>query len=696
MAIAAVALATVTPLCAWTPGTGSADAVSGFVVNRQSRIDVLAYYNTVYAASENYAANLGWTGDVPTGVAGTTSATFKDDVRRRINFYRALCGLPADIVFSATKSAKCQQAALMFARNDDLDHEPPASWIFYTADAAEAAGASNIALGSYGPEAVDGFIEDDGSGNEVVGHRRWLMYSRAQEMGTGDVPEDGPYNSANAIWVIGSFKAAPTPQFVAWPNQGYAPVNLVPARWSLSRPNANFSVATVTMTQAVTNIPTTIISDADTGMGDNTIVWTATGVPATVTSDLTYNITVAGISGSGVPTSYSYSVTLFNPGILGDTVTIAGTDSPSTLGAGYTFNSIAQADQYELNVSTASAASWTEGAEDATASQVVSGISPGYPLRQTSLKRMGAKAFQVAYPSGVFADQSFQLTRDIVPTANSQLQFYDRARYTVTTNTLRAEVSTDGGNTWTSVFSRNGVGLSNVNWDADWIARSISLGAYAGQVVRVRFILRRNAGSVSPGTNSDYGFFVDDVTVTNATQLVNATTTTLAGDATSFVLNATTAGTPLVAGSTYQLRVRPNVGTRWFSFGPTKVVTAIDSDMNYSEWVAALYSSVTDGPDGDHDGDGISNGAEFAFGLNPTVRNQPNALPLPVVGNGQISLSYLPPQGLEGVTYGAEWSTDLETWTPATNSGSGELKTFLVSTAGQPRMFLRHMIVVGP
>jgi hypothetical protein len=88
------------PAWAWTPGTGSPDAVQGFVVDSSDRTDVLAFYNTIYTASEGYAQNIAWTGSVAAGQAGTTSAVFKDDVRRRVNFYRALTGLPA--VFKGT------------------------------------------------------------------------------------------------------------------------------------------------------------------------------------------------------------------------------------------------------------------------------------------------------------------------------------------------------------------------------------------------------------------------------------------------------------------------------------------------------------------------------------------------------------------------------------------------------------------
>ena len=682
-----------TAVLAWTPGTSSPTAVQGFVVDPTNRTDVLSFYNCIYPASENYPANLAWTGNVAGCVPGTTGAAFKDDVRRRINFYRALSALPADISFNATKSGKDQEAALMMSANNSLSHTPPVGWLCYTANGAEAAGASNLALGTYGPVSVDAFMRDSGGGNQVVGHRRWFHYSRASVMGTGDIPGDGASPRANAIWVIGDFKPAPAPQFVAWPNRGFVPFPLMPARWSLSYPGANFSAASVTMTVGGVGVSTPIVSNVDNGFGDNTIVWEPTGLPATIAADVVCNVTVSGITGAGIPASYNYSVTLFDPNVLGSSVTIAGTNTPATSGANYTFNSIAQSDGYELRVSTGSATAWTEGAEDAPAPQIAPHTTGSYALRQTAVKRTGAKAFQLVFPD--FNDQSFDVTRDIVPSATSQLQWYDLGRFATTTTTLSAEISTDTGSTWTSVFSRNGVGLNSALWDPAFISRSVSLAAYAGQIVRVRFILRRNAGSITAGTDSNYGFFIDDITITNATQLVNTTTTTLAGGATSFTLNAATAGAPLVAGTAYFMRMRPNVGCRWFGDGALKTVVA-QTPAGYAGWVATLYPSVTEGPLGDHERDGILNGIEYGFGLNPTLPNPASAVPQPVRAGNTLTVTYTAPAGTSDVTYGAQWTSDFVTWNNIADTGSGTTHTFTVSTVGQDKMFFRHRIVIMP
>jgi hypothetical protein len=412
-----------------------------------------------------------------------------------------------------------------------------------------------------------------------------------------------------------------------------------------------------------------------------------------VTADVPYNVTVSGITGTGVPTSYSYGVTLFNPSVLGETVTIAGPNTPPTSGASYTFNSIAQADAYELRVATGSTAGWTEGAEDSPTPQIQASTTGTYALRQTAVKRTGAKAFQLAFPD--FTDQSFTVTRDIIPGPTSALQFHDRGRFATTTTTLGAEVSADGGATWVTVWSRNGVGLSSGNWDPNFISRSTSLAAYAGQIIRVRFILRRNGGSIVVSTTQDDGFFIDDIAITNATELVNATVTPLPAAATSFTLNSATAGAPLVVGTSYYLRVRPNVGTRWFDYGASKTVIP-QAASGYAGWVGTQYPTVTEGPTGDHERDGLMNGVEYAFGLNPTTPTPASALPSPTRIGDTYAVTFTQPAGVTGVTYGAQFSTNLITWNPVTDTGTGGVHTFSVNVAGQSKVFFRYQIIIAP
>jgi len=137
-----------------------------------------------------------------------------------VNYFRAMAGLPA-VSHEAVKNAKSQQAALMMTANGMLNHVPPPSWICYSADGAEAAGKSNLAS-LPGPPAVALYMFDPGGGNTAVGHRRWILYPRQVELGTGST------DNANDLWVIGTFGSRPaTPEIVAWPPVGFVPYQLV-------------------------------------------------------------------------------------------------------------------------------------------------------------------------------------------------------------------------------------------------------------------------------------------------------------------------------------------------------------------------------------------------------------------------------------------------------------------------------------
>ena len=622
LAITATSLLPTLNCSAWSPGTQSPSATSGFSVNRTDRRDMLAFHNTVYKASEGFVSRINWTGNVTTGPAGTTSAGFKGDVLRRINYYRALTGLPADIFLNEIKSAKCQEAALMFSAMSSISHTPPTSWTHYTANASEAAANSNIVYGSYGPDSVNAYMWDDGAGNAPVGHRRWLLYSRAQEMGSGDVPASASKLGANALWVLGAHKTAPSPSFVAWPNSGFVPRTLVPVRWSLSYPDANFGSSTVTMTRNGTSVSLSITSRSDNGYGDNTLVWTPSGITTNSTADQTYQVTVSNISGTGVPTSFSYSVTIFDPQTLGESVLVSG-PSVASSGASFSFNPIAQAEQYELRVSRESSAIWSEGAEDSPTPAIINGTSASYSFRQSTVKNTGSKAFHLTFPSLTENTQYFEIDRDILPGANSTVTFRDLFRYSTTGSRLSLEASADGGIYWTELWGRNGSGTII---DTTFQSRSVALSAFSGKPTQIRFVYRYS-GTAYVGNTTTSGVFIDDISVNQAGELVGTTVTTLSSSQSGFVLNATTAGSALLTGEKYHLRIRPQVGTTWFEDGPLKSVSATFAGPE----ITIL----------DPQSQNLSSGGDLA-GLPPTLaQNQGTPVSITIRNDGDASLSQL-------------------------------------------------------
>jgi hypothetical protein len=289
---------------------------AGLSVDRHSRAAVASFYNTIYAASQGVPAN--WTGDVSTCDAGDTAAAYQEAIARRVNLYRAMCGLPGDVTLAADLHPKCQQAAEMMIAEGNLSHSPPPSWACYTADGAQAAGKSNLALGSHGPTSIDRYMQDSGGNNTAVGHRRWILYPRQVTMGTGDTTgTNGYYHGSNDLWVIGTSGARPAePEFVAWPPDGFVPYQLVWARWSFSLNTASsvsFSGATVSMRCGGDPVSLTQHPIAN-GYGDNTIVWEPQGLSGGAPShDTAFTITVSNVAVAGTPRDFAYTVTVFDP-----------------------------------------------------------------------------------------------------------------------------------------------------------------------------------------------------------------------------------------------------------------------------------------------------------------------------------------------------------------------------------------------
>ncbi len=291
---------------------------------------VSLYYNT-YVASRQVPS--GWTGSTDTCTAGTTSEAYADATMAMVNYFRAMTRLPAALPHNTAKDAKAQQAALMMSANRALSHSPPTNWKCYSADGAEAAGKSNLALGAAGPAAIALYVEDPGGNNQALGHRRWVLYPRQVEMGTGST------SNANDLWVIGNFGARPAaPDFVAWPTAGYVPYQLVYPRWSFSvntGSSVDFSMATVVMSAGGSPIAVSQLPLAN-GYGDNTLGWEPAAIARGAgMADLDVTVEVRNVKVGGVTRDYRYTVTIIDPATAECTFTVTP-DSASLAAAGGT------------------------------------------------------------------------------------------------------------------------------------------------------------------------------------------------------------------------------------------------------------------------------------------------------------------------------------------------------------------------
>ncbi len=306
-----------------------------------TRAQVVTLYNTLYVPGSS--ATMGWTGvGTPTCTPGTTNASFRQAVLDRMNFFRQVAGLPTITFFTSadTIGINSQSSALMQGSNSWTavnPHAPPASWTCYTSGVATAAGKSNLGKGVSGPSVITAYIDDNGTTNNVVGHRRWILYPPLAKSFSGDVQTTAgspSVTSANDLWVIadgadGTWGSRPSmPNGVAWPPGGFVPYQVLPSasnRWSFSYPNADMSAAAVTVTKNGQPVAILAYDTRDNaGYGDATVAFrpnnnsgsgTAVSYASPGAVDQPYVITVSGMTGSGVPSSVTYTVTVIDPSI---------------------------------------------------------------------------------------------------------------------------------------------------------------------------------------------------------------------------------------------------------------------------------------------------------------------------------------------------------------------------------------------
>jgi len=287
---------------------------------------VSAAYNLYYNVA---MPPVGFTGSSAACNPGSVSLAFQEWTISRINFLRAMAGVPGNTTLDSTQNGNEQAAALIMSANNMLSHAPASSMACWTQAGYNGASSSNLSLGV--TDAVQIYMSEPGSGNAFVGHRRWLLHSAKSSFGHGQVSDAG---NANAMYVFQFGSQASVPNGIAWPPRGYVPLALFPTqftsvqRWSFGLPGANFAGANVSVTLNGSSVPVNVVSRTDNGYGDNTIVWE---MPAnhTVTAGTTYTVSITGVSGAA-STAYTYSIFPFDAAATPADLVLTLAASPAT------------------------------------------------------------------------------------------------------------------------------------------------------------------------------------------------------------------------------------------------------------------------------------------------------------------------------------------------------------------------------
>jgi M6 family metalloprotease-like protein len=110
-------------------------------------------------------------------------------------------------------------------------------------------------------------------------------------------------------------------------------------------------------------------------------------------------------------------------------------------------------------------------------------------------------------------------------------------------------------------------------------------------------------------------------------------------------------------------------------------------------WFGNNADSGNGADDNDYDNDGSSNLLEFAFGLNPTLAST-GLVPRMQMAGANFTVTFTEPDGVSGITYGAEWSTTMQpaSWISIPDAGVAPQHTFTIPMAANPELFLRLKI----
>jgi uncharacterized protein YkwD len=273
--------------------------------------------------------------------------------------------------------------------------------------------------------------------------------------------------------------------------------------------------------------------------GHYTVTFTASSLSNQTT------VTISNLQNAKIDYSLTYSpptITGPNPASLNQSNT-------------YGFTSVSAATGYQWLQAELSAYTLVEGAENGL-SNVTVVSTPGYSVISSDFAQSGNYSFNLEHFSGT--DQSITLNPNLLVNLNSQLSFAEMLGYAISNEVADAQISIDGGSSWQTVWSKPGNDGNNPV-DPAFVDQTISLGAYAGQVLQVRFVYAYSGGLYFSG-GSGVGLYLDNIAVSNAEQLNGFITNDIAsGNTFNF--------SPTVA-TNYLLEVRAQINNRTLPWGP--------------------------------------------------------------------------------------------------------------------------------
>ncbi|HWB05351.1 MAG TPA: hypothetical protein VG796_20120 [Verrucomicrobiales bacterium] len=312
----------------------------------------------------------------------------------------------------------------------------------------------------------------------------------------------------------------------------------------------------------------------------------------------------------------------------------------------------------------AAAAAAADNANDLT--RVTTNTSPGYSPLSTTVKQQGTGAWHLAQPANRTETITFKNT--FLGGTTPSVRYQSRLRAASLSQSALVQVSTDGGEVWTTVETQTG---SGGNGQSNFSQRTVALTGLAGREFMLRFAFTVSGLPilVNNSTGDEAGWYIDAVSFTNIDDI--GVLMPLAPGTTLF---------PFVPASTgaWLLSARPVISGRKFAFGPAAEVNAgtVAPVLTFPLWCAGIElarslppGTIFNNPAGDYNGDGVPNLMAYALELDPVVFSG-HLLPRAVVEEGILSLVYSRDTAKTDISLSTQISTDLQTWRAAGESGA--------------------------
>ena len=259
----------------------------------------------------------------PFRAGAVNDAALKDGVNM-VNFFRFLCGLPADVQLKPELTELAQHGSVLNAAWGRIEHKlpkPAGMTDDFYGKANQGIGSSNLHRGvSTISKSVLEWIENAGERNiELLGHRRWILYPGMLYTGFGFV------TGYTSMYCFDNSRKDVEYQYVAFPSGAAFPVDFFGSSWawSVSLNPAMYQMPiktdiTVTLTEVATGKKWNFGKDKNAGFFQ--VETSNFGIPICIifrpqliaSYKGAYRVTINGLKNkTGASTAISYETTFF-------------------------------------------------------------------------------------------------------------------------------------------------------------------------------------------------------------------------------------------------------------------------------------------------------------------------------------------------------------------------------------------------